>query len=150
MLRNPGRLTPVFVLGAALFVESSVQAQCPPADTQPGYRAKQVLGSKMQIQGNIQIGTVDDIVFADDGQVEYLVVVNEGKLVAVPWEAAKFNFEQRTAIVNITQEQYRVIPTFTVERYPAFLRRLTERRCMAITDSNPATSGARRSSTRRQ
>jgi hypothetical protein len=122
MLQYVRRYSAVFFLCAAVFVESAAIAQeRPPADSQPGYRAKQVIGSKMLIQGNVAIGTVDDIVFADDGHVEYLVVVNEGKLVAVPWEAAKFNFEQRTAVVNITQEQFRVIPTFTVERYPAFL-----------------------------
>lgn len=122
MLHYVRCFSPVFVLCAAVFVDSAALAQeRPPADSQPGYRAKQVLGSKMLIQGNVAIGTVDDIVFADDGQVEYLVVVNEGKLVAVPWEAAKFNFDQRTAVVNITQDQFRQIPTFTVERYPSLL-----------------------------
>ena len=122
MLRSVRRLTPAFVLCAAIFAEGTATAQQPPvASAQPGYRAKQVLGAKMSIQGNIAIGTVDDIVFADDGHLEYLVVVNEGKLVAVPWEAARFNFEQRTAVVNITPDQFKVIPTFTVERYPTFL-----------------------------
>ena len=84
------------------------------------YRAKQVLGTKVNIQGNVSIGTVEDIVFDDAGTVEYLIVDNGGKLVSVPWEAAKFNFEQRTAVVNITQEQFRTIPTYTVQTYPQF------------------------------
>jgi hypothetical protein len=123
MFRSVRRFAPAFVLSATLFAAGSAAAQAPrtTAESHPGYRAKQVLGAKMSIQGNIVIGTVDDIVFADDGHVEYLVVVNDGKLVAVPWEAAKFNFEQRTAVVNITPEQFKVIPTFTVERYPTFL-----------------------------
>src|SRR5688572_26628457 len=50
-------------------------------DVPAPYRAKQVLGSKVQIQGDLAIGTVDDIVFTDDGQIEYLIVANEGKLV---------------------------------------------------------------------
>jgi PRC-barrel domain len=84
------------------------------------YRVKQVLGSKVFIQGNVSIGTVDDVVFSDNGQVEYLIVANEGKLVTVPWEAAKFNFEKQTATINITQEKYREIPTYTVREYPVF------------------------------
>jgi hypothetical protein len=88
--------------------------------TVQAHRAKQVLGTKVSITGDVNIGTVDDIVFADNGQVEYLIVNNDGKLVTVPWEAAKFNFEKQTATVNITQEQYRVIPTYTVREYPAY------------------------------
>jgi len=84
------------------------------------HRAKQVLGSKVSIEGGLAIGTVDDIVFADDGMVEFVVVANEGKLVSVPWAAAKFDFKQRQAIVGITQDKFQQIPTFTAENYPNF------------------------------
>jgi sporulation protein YlmC with PRC-barrel domain len=96
--------------GTAPATEGSTQA----------YRVKQVLGTKVSLKDNLSIGTVDDVVFNDAGQVEYLIVANEGKLVTVPWEAAKFNFEKQTATVNITQEQYKVIPTYTVREYPVF------------------------------
>jgi len=94
----------------------------PPANQAPTvtYRAKQVLGTKVNIQGNVAIGTVEDIVFDDAGNLEYLIVANEGKLVTVPWEAAKFNFDQKMATVNITAEQYKVIPTYTTTTYPEF------------------------------
>ena len=95
---------------AAPATEGSVQA----------HRAKDVLGTKVSITGGLSIGTVDDIVFSDAGQVEYLIVANEGKLVTVPWEAAKFDFGKKVATVNITQEQFRVIPTYTVREYPVF------------------------------
>jgi hypothetical protein len=121
---------------AAVFVPLSclsLSAQ-QPVPTQPGlkaappgnpappatYRAKQVLGSKVHIQGDVSIGVVDDIVFDDAGNLEYLIVANDGKLVTVPWEAAKFNFDQRIATVNITADQYRAIPTFTTTTYPEF------------------------------
>jgi PRC-barrel domain len=90
------------------------------SESTQAYRVKQVLGSKVHIQGDLAIGTVDDVVFSDSGQVEYLIVANEGKLVTVPWEAAKFNFEKQTATINITQEKYREIPTYTVREYPVF------------------------------
>lgn len=84
------------------------------------YRAKQVLGSKIFIQGNVVIGTVEDLVFDDAGNLEYMIVANDGKLVTVPWEAAKFNFENHTAVVNLTAEQYKTIPTYTTTTYPEF------------------------------
>src|SRR5262245_14299997 len=91
-----------------------------PADTSQAYRMKQVLGSKVSITGDIAIGTVEEVVFSDSGQVEYLIVANEGKLVTVPWEATKFNFEKQTATLSITQDQFKVIPTYTVREYPVF------------------------------
>jgi len=96
--------------GTAPATEASTQA----------YRMKQVLGTKVSIKGELSIGTVDDVVFNDLGQIEYLIVANDGKLVTVPWEAAKFNFEKQTAVLNITQDQYKVIPTYTVREYPTF------------------------------
>ncbi|MDB5310285.1 MAG: PRC-barrel domain protein [Gemmataceae bacterium] len=83
-------------------------------------RAKQILGTKISLQGNTGIGTVEDIVFTDAGEVEYLIVDSGGKLVTVPWSAATFNFPQKTAVVNITPEQYKVIPTYTATTYPEF------------------------------
>lgn len=93
-------------------------AQQQPAAAQ--YRVKQLLGSKVRIEGEVAIGTVDDLVFDDNGVVEYLIVMNENKLVSVPWEAAKFNFEKRTATINIAPERFRRVPTFTVDTYPTF------------------------------
>ena len=84
------------------------------------HRAKNIMGTKVSIEGGLAIGTVDDIVFGDDGMIEYMVVANEGKLVSVPWAAAKFNFDQRTAVVGITQERYHQIPTFTETTWPRF------------------------------
>jgi hypothetical protein len=100
--------------------------QCPAQDattkdaTGTHYRAKQVLGSTVNIEGNTSVGKVDDIVFDDNGQIEYMIVLNQGKLVTVPWEAAKFNFEKRTAMINITPEKFQKIPTYTVDQYPVY------------------------------
>jgi hypothetical protein len=119
MMRDQFRLGWAFVLVGMMLFAIALQAQ-PPQGGPPEYRAKQILGTAVHIQGNIGIGKVEDIVFGDDGLVEYLVVLNEGKLISVPWEAAKFNFEKRIATVNITRDQYQAIPTFTVETYPRF------------------------------
>ena len=90
------------------------------ATTVEPFRAKSLMGARISIQGGTEVGTVDDIVFGSDGQVDYLIVNNNGKLVSVPWDAAKFDLKQRVATVNITQQQFQAIPTFTVEQYPSF------------------------------
>jgi PRC-barrel domain len=123
-------------LAVATLCAGSVLAQvAPPAAAQPArpgaapipateaphaYHVKQLLGTKVSLKGNVSIGTVDDVVFADNGQVEYLIVANDGKMVTVPWEAAKFDFSNQTATLGITQEQYQAIPTYTTADYPVF------------------------------
>ncbi len=84
------------------------------------FRAKQILGSQIMIQGNTAVGTVDDLVFDEAGNLEYLVVENAGKLSTVPWEAAKFDLEKKTAVLPLTAAQYGVIPTYTTTTYPSY------------------------------
>ncbi len=117
-----------FLLSAGLIAGAQQPTPAQPVKVQPAtatsthtYRAKQILGAKIMIQNNTAIGTVDDIVFDDAGNLEYLVVANDGgKMVAVPWEAAKFDLKSQTAVVNITPEVYKTIPTFTATTYPEF------------------------------
>ena len=128
MLRTFSRGT----AAAALLLTTGLfaSAQQPPVAQPPGqvqaapsgqtFRAKQVLGTKVFIAGNVAVGTVDDLVFDDAGNLDYMIVLNEGKLVTLPWEAATFNFQQKTALVNITAEKFRIIPTYTVTTYPSF------------------------------
>lgn len=113
---------------AALFVTGSVataQAPVPPVAGQPiqapgHYRAKQIIGAKIMIQNNTAVGIVDDIVFDTAGNLEYLIVNNDGKLTTVPFEAAQFDLEKKMAVLTITQDQYKVIPTYTTTTYPNY------------------------------
>ena len=85
------------------------------------YRAKQVLGAKVTIAPNAAVGVVDDIVLDENGNVDYLIVINDAKkLVTVPWDAAEFDAQKRTAVVHIPADKFQQVPTYTVEQYPAF------------------------------
>ncbi len=96
-------------------------AGAPPAATAHTFRAKQILGTKILIQNNTAIGTVDDLVFDDAGNLEYLIVsTGDNKLITVPWDAAKWDLEKKTGTLTITQEVYKTIPTYTVTTYPQF------------------------------
>jgi hypothetical protein len=118
----------LFLSVLGLMMVATADAQPPVPQPPPGsptaapvaYRAKQILGAKVLLQGNATAGTVDDIVFDDAGNVEYLIVVDNGMYRTVPWAAAKYNLDQRTAVVNITPDQYKVIPTYTTTTYPQF------------------------------
>lgn len=108
-------------------VQQSKQVQQPQqvqqADQQQGqtYRAKQIIGAKVAIQGDTAVGTVDDIVLDDHGNVDYLIVANSsGQLVTVPWDATAFNVEQKVATVQITPEQFKQVPTYTAQQYPVY------------------------------
>jgi hypothetical protein len=92
---------------------------------QPGaaavtYRAKQILGSKIMINNNTAVGTVDDIVFDGAGNLEYLIVGKDGKMTTVPWDAAKWDLKSQTGTVNVTPQTWQTIPTYTTTTYPDF------------------------------
>lgn len=114
----------VLVLTGSAAVGQATPVQPTPGATTeltvPTYRAKQVLGTRVMIQGDTAVGTVDDLVFDEAGNLDYLVVNNGGKLVTVPWEAAKFNFEKKTATLAVTPDEFKVIPTYTTTTYPSF------------------------------
>lgn len=121
MLRT--KLRTCLALGILVTAMGFVLAQQPREGEKrgaPSLRAKNILGSKVQLQGDTQVGSIEDIVFDDEGVIDYFIVSEGGKFVTVPWEAAKFNFEKRTAVINISAERFRKIPTFTSDRYPEF------------------------------
>ena len=112
-------------LAAFLLTASVATAQQPVP--QPGtvtyktYRAKEVLGMKIALKGHADtVGTVDDLVFDNAGNMEYLIVENGGKLFTVPYDAAQFDTTKKMAVLPLTVEQYKVIPTYTVTTYPTF------------------------------
>lgn len=139
MLTRNLRLTIFSALTAALAGAGMLLAQQPPPPRGPAQgqgpvqnegqaqnepqalRAKQIIGSKVNIQGDMAVGTVDDIVLDEHGNVDYLIVANEdGRMVTVPWDAVRLNLEKRLAIVHIAPEQFQEVPTYTAQQYPAF------------------------------
>lgn len=118
----------LLAVGGLAFAEPPRAEPVKPAPADPKaapavatFRAKQVLGTKILIQKDTAIGTVDDIVFDDAGNLEYLIVAtSDNKLITVPWDAAKWDLEKKTGTLAITQEVYKTIPTYTVTTYPQF------------------------------
>ena len=117
MLRTAVRTASALALLAAVAALTVGQT---PSGSGTGVRAKSLLGTTVTLQGGARAGTVEDIVLSNDGVVDYLIVSEGGKLVTVPWDAVRFNFERRTATINMAPEQYRRIPTYTTTDYPQY------------------------------
>lgn len=85
------------------------------------YRAKELIGTAVSIDGGASAGIIDDIVLDETGDVSYLLVVSPDKrLVTIPWGATLFDLKKRSAVVPITQEHFRRIPTYARGDYPEF------------------------------
>lgn len=85
------------------------------------FRAKEILGSQVSLDSNNNVGTVDDIVLDEAGNIDFLIVaVSDGNLITVPWDAAQFSAENRMAVVHIAPDKFQQAPTYTVKQYPAF------------------------------
>jgi len=92
-----------------------------PLSTTTTYRAKELLGTQILLGNNTQVGTVADMVTDTAGNLDYLIVsTSDNKLVTVPWDAAKFDPEKKTATINITQDVWKTVPTYTTTTYPQF------------------------------
>jgi sporulation protein YlmC with PRC-barrel domain len=91
-----------------------------PAGTGKGMRLQSLLGATVNLQGGTNAGTVQDIIINEEGVIDYVVVSENNKLVTVPWDAVRFNYQNRTAFVNINADQFRQIPTYTTTTYPDY------------------------------
>jgi len=89
------------------------------APATPGVRrASTVLGARVSLQGGDAVGKVTDLVINDDGCIDYVVVASEDNYVLVPWSAGTVNFAERTIVLDIPQNRWREVPTFTRDRWP--------------------------------
>jgi hypothetical protein len=105
---------------AAIAIVAMAQNQVVHQNDHHGIRARSLLGTKVSLQGGTQAGTIEDFVVNDEGVIDYLIVANNGKLVTIPWDAAKFNWQSRTAVINVTPQVFQQVPTYTVDQYPNF------------------------------
>jgi hypothetical protein len=120
MLRGPFCLIWGACLATVLTLSAGAADQ-PNSGTENHYRAKQILGATVSIQDSSSVGTVDDIVLDDNGNVDYVILKrSDDKLVTVPWDAIRFSIEKRSAVIHIPVEMFNQVPIYTIEHYPVF------------------------------
>src|SRR5438067_2452020 len=100
--QEPGRVLPRRLWHTAIPIQQPGQ----PVAAMRGLTAKGLLGAAVTLPGNQAVGMVDDLVFGDDGVLDFLVVRSGSQLVPVPWAAVVFNPDQRTAVMNITPDRF--------------------------------------------
>jgi hypothetical protein len=81
-------------------------------------RFRTIMGANVVIHDNVAIGKVDDLVLGDDGCIDYMVVTERDRYVLVPWSAARIDFASRGVTIEIREDRFREVPTFTRERWP--------------------------------
>ena len=110
--------------GFSVLADDAKPAKAPPGsesgELPRSFRAKQVIGAKINIQNNTAVGTVDDIVLSDAGDVEYVIVQTDDKMVTVPWSTVAWNKDYKSANINITMEQFKVVPRYSSTTYPDY------------------------------
>jgi hypothetical protein len=86
-------------------VQETQTTNVPASNVAPGVRrASQILGSTVRLEGNNNFGTVSDIVFDENGTMDYLVVTSSGKYVMLPWSAGNMNFGERFVTYTVTPQ----------------------------------------------
>lgn len=68
-----------------------------------------IIGSSVQLQGGDAYGKIYDIVLNDSGCLEYVVVDYQDQYYVVPWTVARVNYQQRTIVLDTTQQNLRQV-----------------------------------------
>ncbi|MEW6667940.1 MAG: PRC-barrel domain-containing protein [Thermodesulfobacteriota bacterium] len=91
------------------------------------HRAAKIVGmSALDSQGQY-LGRIDDLVFGEDGQIQYVVVARGevlgmgGKLVPVPWSAASFHPDKEGMVnFNVSRDRLNSAPSFSKGEWDNF------------------------------
>jgi len=76
-------------------------------------RLSLVIGGGVRIANGVSVGKIEDVVLNDRGCIDYVVVVYQDKYVPIPWSVATVDFGQRIVTVDITEQRFAQVPTFT-------------------------------------
>jgi hypothetical protein len=82
------------------------------------HRASELLGARVFLAHNAPAGIIQDLVFTDDGRIDYLAVAFEGQYILVPWDVPRVSYESRSVFIDIPLVRFREIPRFTHDRWP--------------------------------
>src|SRR5262245_1151487 len=77
-----------------------------------------VMGANLVVQDGVTVGKIEDIVFTDNGCIDYVVVSHESKFVLVPWSVVRVDTARHVVQVNVTREKFLQVPTFTATNWP--------------------------------
>jgi len=76
-------------------------------------RASFLMKSRVMLSGDAAAGQVVDFILNDHGCIDYVVLSHQEKFFLVPFSVVHVDFHQHVIRLDITQERFRQIPTFT-------------------------------------
>jgi hypothetical protein len=80
-------------------------------------RVSAVVGGTVRLASGTSIGKIEDIVISDQGCIDYVVVVYHDRFVPIPWSVATVQFNDRVVVIDIDEERFKQIPTFTKNEF---------------------------------
>ncbi|RJP17240.1 MAG: PRC-barrel domain containing protein [Candidatus Abyssobacteria bacterium SURF_5] len=81
------------------------------------YKTEELIGSVARNERGERLGMVEEILFSDDGRIEYLVLARdeiEGaeRLVPVPWKDAKAEMKDGRLVLSLDKSKFDNAPSF--------------------------------------
>jgi hypothetical protein len=83
-------------------------------------RVSSVIGASVQLVAGGTFGKVEDVIINDQGCIDFVVVVFEDKLFAVPFTLTRVDFTTRVVSIEIERERLLRAPSFARDRFPDF------------------------------
>jgi hypothetical protein len=77
-----------------------------------------VIGSSVQLQAGGTFGKIEDIIINDQGCVDFVIVLFEEKLFAVPFSITRVDFARRAVTIDVERELLLRAPSFTRTKFP--------------------------------
>ena len=81
-------------------------------------RVSTFIGASVELQAGGAFGRVEDVIINDEGCIDFVVVVFEEKLIAVPFTLTRVDFGRRVVFLNAERDFLLRAPTFTRDRFP--------------------------------
>jgi hypothetical protein len=98
------------------------------------YRADNILGAKVENKQGMYLGKVEDLVFGEDGHINYLILAEGGflgmggRLIPIPWSGADVGKTvslvsvDRVVYVDVTKERLATAPSFGRDEWNQFAK----------------------------
>jgi hypothetical protein len=84
----------------------------------PVRRASTLIGSAVELQAGGSLGKIEDLIINDEGCIEFMIVVFEDKLIAVPFGVSRVDFARRVVFLEVERELLLRAPSFARNRFP--------------------------------
>jgi PRC-barrel domain len=84
----------------------------------PVRRVSALIGSAVELQAGGKFGEIEDLIINDEGCIDFLVVVFEDKLIAIPFGVTRVDFGRRVVFIDVERELLLRAPSFARKQFP--------------------------------